>query len=88
MNILLLMVMKMFDTLHYLQFEFVNICVCFSADEIPIARLHGSELNIEYFRKHGFSAPIIVEKKDGLGLVVPPAQFTIQDVENYVGMVT
>ncbi|XP_052676429.1 lysine-specific demethylase 7B-like isoform X2 [Crassostrea angulata] len=56
-----------------------------SADEIPIARLHGSELNIEYFRKHGFSAPMVVEKKDGLGLVVPPAQFTIQDVENYVG---
>ncbi|XP_061187285.1 histone lysine demethylase PHF8-like isoform X1 [Saccostrea echinata] len=56
-----------------------------SADEIPIARLHGSELNIEYFKKHGFNVPIVVEKKDGLGLVVPPAQFSIQDVENNVG---
>ncbi|XP_056000006.1 histone lysine demethylase PHF8-like isoform X2 [Ostrea edulis] len=56
-----------------------------SADEIPIARLHGSELNIEYFKKHGFNVPIVVERKEGLGLVVPPAQFSIQDVENYVG---
>ncbi|XP_078340004.1 histone lysine demethylase PHF8-like isoform X2 [Crassostrea virginica] len=56
-----------------------------SADEIPIGRLHGSELNLEYFKRHGFTAPIVVEKKEGLGLVVPPAQFSIQDVENYVG---
>ncbi|KAK3101137.1 hypothetical protein FSP39_001225 [Pinctada imbricata] len=56
-----------------------------SADEIPIARLHGSEVNIEYLKKNGFYAPMIVDKKDGLGLVVPPSTFKIQDVENYVG---
>ena len=48
-------------------------------------RLHGSELAREYFNKHGFDTPILVEKKDGLCLTVPPRTFTIQDVENYVG---
>ena len=65
-------------------FETFSSIFC-SADEIPIGRLHGSELNLEYFKRHGFTAPIVVEKKEGLGLVVPPAQFSIQDVENYVG---
>ena len=57
----------------------------YSGDEIPILRLHGSELTPEFFNKHGFDTPILVEKKDGLSLTVPPRTFTIQDVENFVG---
>ncbi|XP_033746034.1 lysine-specific demethylase 7B-like isoform X1 [Pecten maximus] len=56
-----------------------------SADEIPVMRCHGSELSPEFLRQNGFHVPIIVEKKEGLGLVVPPAKFSIQDVENLVG---
>lgn len=49
-------------------------------------RLHGSELTPDYLRESGFHNPIMVEKKEGLGLVVPPSKFSIQDVENLVGM--
>lgn len=56
-----------------------------SGDDIPILRLHGGEMTPSYFRENGFSIPILVEKKDGLGLIVPPSNFRIQDVENNVG---
>lgn len=64
------------------------ICVyvlCFSADRIPVIHLSGQEVTKEYFERNGFSVPILVDRKDGLDLLVPPANFTIQDVENYVG---
>lgn len=56
-----------------------------SADEIPLLRLHGSELTSDFVDKHGFDTPVLVEKKDGLGLSLPPSNFSIQDVEFYVG---
>ena len=43
-------------------------------------------MNLEYFQKHGFSKPLIVDMKDGLGIKVPPAEFNIADVERCVGM--
>ncbi|KAJ8302297.1 hypothetical protein KUTeg_021284 [Tegillarca granosa] len=75
----------------YVESEFMIECdVCKdwfhgSGDDIPILRLHGGELTPSYFRENGFSIPILVEKKDGLGLIVPPSNFRIQDVENNVG---
>ena len=41
---------------------------------------------MEYLNKHGLVQPIIVEEKDGLGIVVPDDNFTILDVEKHVGM--
>lgn len=35
--------------------------------------------------EHGFTEPILVPKKDGLGLAVPAPTFYVSDVENYVG---
>nr|XP_055165583.1 lysine-specific demethylase PHF2 isoform X2 [Nyctereutes procyonoides] len=35
--------------------------------------------------EHGFAEPILVPKKDGLGLAVPAPTFYVSDVENYVG---
>ncbi|KAK7493948.1 hypothetical protein BaRGS_00014830 [Batillaria attramentaria] len=55
-----------------------------SADEVLI-RLSGGEVTVEYFEEHGFQQPIMVEKKDGLGLLVPPPTFTVEDVERRVG---
>ncbi|KAL5013885.1 hypothetical protein ScPMuIL_008155 [Solemya velum] len=55
------------------------------ADEQSVSRLHGSQLTINHLLEKGFDMPILVEKKDGLGLTVPPSNFTIQDVENNVG---
>ncbi|RUS72162.1 hypothetical protein EGW08_020078 [Elysia chlorotica] len=56
-----------------------------SADDIPIKRLHGSQITTHYFEEEGFTVPILCEKKDGLGLTLPPSSFTVQDVEQLVG---
>lgn len=47
-------------------------------------RLRGQQLTLPYLHSNGFTQPILVEGKDGLGLHVPQ-NFTVQDVENYVG---
>ena len=47
--------------------------------------LHGSQLSTQYFEKHGFSRPVMIKKKDGLGLKVPSPDFQVSDVEKYVG---
>ena len=56
-----------------------------SADKIPIRRLHGSQLTPDYFDSEGFDVPLLCEKKDGLGLAMPPTSFSIHDVEQLVG---
>ena len=48
-------------------------------------RLTGSQLTLPYLHSNGFTHPILVEGKHGLGLHVPQESFTVQDVENYVG---
>ncbi|GAB1606736.1 histone lysine demethylase PHF8-like [Argonauta hians] len=56
-----------------------------SADEIPILRVKGSDLTLPHFEENGFDVPILVENKEGLEIQVPPADFSIQDIENHVG---
>uniref|UniRef100_H3BFG4 Lysine demethylase 7A n=1 Tax=Latimeria chalumnae TaxID=7897 RepID=H3BFG4_LATCH len=55
-----------------------------SGDEV-VHKMHGSQLTQRYLEKHGFSAPIMVPKLDGLGLSLPPSTFSVKDVEHYVG---
>ncbi|XP_021927667.1 lysine-specific demethylase 7B-like [Zootermopsis nevadensis] len=55
-----------------------------SADGI-VLRLHGHQLTIPYLTQHGFDVPIIIEEKEGLEMLLPPENFTVQDVENYIG---
>lgn len=55
-----------------------------SGDEIVI-RLRGQQLTLPYLINNGFSRPIMVEGKDGLDLNLPQEDFTVQDVEHYVG---
>ena len=50
--------------------------------------LHGSQLTTQYFEKHGFTRPVLIKKKDGLGLKVPSTDFKVSDVEKYVGKST
>lgn len=49
-------------------------------------KVTGSQLTTEYLEENGFTEPILVPKKDGLGLAVPAPTFYVSDVENYVGM--
>ena len=50
--------------------------------------MRGYEVCVEFLDENGFDVPILVDRKDGLDLTVPPPTFTIQDVENLVGKVT
>ncbi|KAK7907402.1 hypothetical protein WMY93_016014 [Mugilogobius chulae] len=40
---------------------------------------------MDYLEENGFNEPILVQKKDGLGMSMPASTFYISDVENYVG---
>lgn len=51
-----------------------------------VVKVTGSQLTTEYLDENGFTEPILVPKKDGLGLAVPAPTFYVSDVENYVGM--
>ncbi|NWY58906.1 PHF2 demethylase, partial [Chionis minor] len=55
-----------------------------SAEDI-VVKVPGSQLTTEYLEENGFAEPILVPKKDGLGLSVPAPTFYVSDVENYVG---
>jgi len=57
----------------------------FKSGEEVIIRLRGQNLTLPYLQSNGFSRPILVEGKDGLGLAIPQENFTVQDVEHYVG---
>jgi len=60
--------------------------VCGSASKLPLEVLRGFELTEDYLIKNGFRRPILVHCKDGLDLRVPPDDFSVHDVEEYVGM--
>lgn len=47
--------------------------------------MHGSQVTQRYLERHGFRYPIAVTKKEGLGLQLPSSDFSIKDVERYVG---
>ncbi|KAM3914691.1 lysine-specific demethylase PHF2 isoform 3-T3 [Leptodactylus fuscus] len=57
----------------------------FPSAEDVVTKLNGGQLTVEYFEDTGFTEPILVPKKDGLGLSVPAPTFYVSDVENYVG---
>ena len=58
----------------------------YSADGEVLFHLKGSEVTVDYFQRHGFTKPLIVKQKEGLGLKVPPPDFKVVDVERCVGM--
>uniref|UniRef100_A0A672QCR5 Lysine-specific demethylase 7B n=1 Tax=Sinocyclocheilus grahami TaxID=75366 RepID=A0A672QCR5_SINGR len=55
-----------------------------SGDEI-LQQMHGSQVTQRYLERHGFRYPIAVHKMEGLGLRLPPPDFSVKDVERYVG---
>ncbi|XP_077386773.1 lysine-specific demethylase phf2 isoform X8 [Festucalex cinctus] len=56
-----------------------------SSDDI-VVKLSGNQLTMDYLEDNGFEEPILIQKKDGLGMSMPPSSFYISDVENYVGL--
>ena len=50
-----------------------------------VLQLSGHQFTTEYLQENGFNQPVLVECKDGLGIVVPHSSFTVADVEKHVG---
>lgn len=64
-----------------------NLLLCPSSEEV-VVKLAGNQLTMDYLEENGFNEPILVLKKDGLGMSMPAPTFYVSDVENYVGMAT
>lgn len=64
------------------------MCVLFynSADEV-LLKPSGAQLTVEFLEEHSFSVPVMVLRRDGLGMTLPPSSFSVSDVENYIGKV-
>ncbi|XP_033213508.1 lysine-specific demethylase phf2-like isoform X2 [Belonocnema kinseyi] len=54
------------------------------ADDV-VKYLRGQQLTIQYLQNIGFDTPIIVDGKEGLDMIVPPSNFSVYDIEGYVG---
>jgi len=54
------------------------------ADEI-VKHIRGQQLTLQYLQTNGFETPIIIDGKEGLDMIVPPASFSVYDVETYIG---
>ncbi|EDV29726.1 uncharacterized protein TRIADDRAFT_19587 [Trichoplax adhaerens] len=57
----------------------------FSCGEEIILNLTGADLSPNFLESEGFRRPILVKNKSDLDITVPPATFTVADVERYVG---
>ena len=63
---------------------FVLLMKSFSAKTV-VQCLSGDEVTVNYFHENGFNFPILVEKKEGLNLTLPPVDITIAEIEQKVG---
>ena len=63
----------------------VLLLIVFCSAEGVILSLHGSKVTVDWFNENGFGNPIVVDRPEGLGVKVPPSDFTVADVEQYVG---
>lgn len=62
------------------------LCHCNSADEV-LLKPSGAQLTVEFLEEHSFSVPVMVLRRDGLGMTLPPSSFSVSDVEHYIGKV-
>ena len=63
------------------------ICASFpfsSADEV-LLKPTGAQLTVEFLEERSFSVPVMVLRRDGLGMNLPPSSFGVNDVEHYIG---
>jgi F-box/leucine-rich repeat protein 10/11 len=55
--------------------------------DAPFKHMEGSEINLEWLEDddEAMLAPIIVERPEGLGMKMPPKDFTVDDVADLIG---
>lgn len=47
--------------------------------------MRGQQLTETFLKTHGFNNPVVIDNKDGLEMTMPPDNFSLYDVESYVG---
>lgn len=47
--------------------------------------IRGQQLTETFLKTHGFNRPFVIDSKDGLDLTIPPENFSVYDVEQFVG---
>lgn len=47
--------------------------------------MRGQQLTESFLQQNGFTSPIVIDSKDGLDMTIPPDNFSLYDVEAYVG---
>uniref|UniRef100_A0A3B3RRG8 PHD finger protein 8 n=1 Tax=Paramormyrops kingsleyae TaxID=1676925 RepID=A0A3B3RRG8_9TELE len=55
-----------------------------SAEEV-LLKPSGAQLTVDFLEERSFSVPVLVLRKDGLGMTLPPPSFSVSDVEHYIG---
>ena len=87
------MVRGVISPLYYLSFLPINehlksnICYLIIREGNIVQKLaNGKDLTVDTFEKNGFNKPILVAKKEGLGMIIPDNNFSVMDVERCVGM--
>lgn len=65
-------------------FDILCFMFVFSADEV-LLKPTGAQLTVEFLEERSFSVPVLVLRKDGLGMNLPPSSFSVSDVEHYIG---
>uniref|UniRef100_A0A8C7XDX7 PHD finger protein 8 n=1 Tax=Oryzias sinensis TaxID=183150 RepID=A0A8C7XDX7_9TELE len=55
-----------------------------NADEI-LLKPSGAQLTVEFLEEHSFSVPVMVLRRDGLGMTLPPASFSVSDIQDHIG---
>lgn len=57
----------------------------FASEGEVVIHMRGQQLTDVYLQQQGFNSPIVVDQKDGLDITLPSENFSIFDVESYIG---
>ncbi|XP_056646362.1 lysine-specific demethylase 7B-like [Diorhabda sublineata] len=57
----------------------------FTPETDVVMHMRGQQLTETFLKTHGFNKPISIDTKDGLDLTVPPENFSVYDVESFIG---
>lgn len=57
----------------------------FASEGEVVLHMRGQQLTETLLQEKGFDSPIVIDGKDGLDMTIPPDNFSLYDVEAYVG---
>lgn len=57
----------------------------FASEGEVVVHMRGQQLTENFLHQQGFNSPIVVDQKDGLDITVPSENFSVFDIESYIG---